>query len=285
MQNGVRFPLIDVFCNENGNFLADGFHRYAAHRTLTPNTPIRCRIHEGGITEARIFACGANTSNGLRRTCEDKRKAVKLLLQEEQCTQWSNRKIADYAQVSEVTVRRIRAELEATATVSQSIRRLCRDGRVINITRIGHQYPFEEPPEPEETFRMNADGRMVNIYGFDFKANKRCEACEFWSTKTGICNYVEQQIPSWTPVCSGYVKRDIEGEDDPLPSIPYYSTRPGKKTTAVHKPHQKHVRATRVKCDLFPENPELTACEIRHRLGEEFLAALGKAIETITAEN
>jgi hypothetical protein len=80
MRDGIEFPPIDVFTDEQSGqcILADGFHRYTAHLSIKPNEPIRCLVHEGRVDDARIFACGANAKHGLRRTNEDKRKAVKF---------------------------------------------------------------------------------------------------------------------------------------------------------------------------------------------------------------
>jgi hypothetical protein len=45
-----------------------------------------------------------------------------------------------------------------------------------------------------------------------------------------------------------------------------------------------HVRQGHVKCKLYPDNAELSTIEIRHVLGEKFLAALGKAIKLVMNE-
>ncbi|WP_082378548.1 ParB/RepB/Spo0J family partition protein [Propionispora sp. 2/2-37] len=57
---------------------------------------------------------GANASHGLRRTNADKRKAVMMLLQDEEWSKWSNVKIAEQCCVSDMTVGRLRKELEET---------------------------------------------------------------------------------------------------------------------------------------------------------------------------
>jgi hypothetical protein len=210
MQRGDQFPPIQVYFEETSGeyILADGFHRYTAHVSLHPNELIMCLVHEGDIADARIFACGANTKHGLRRTNEDKRKAVKLILQEPKCSEWSDRKIADYIKVSEALTRTIRAQLESSAHKTHlNGKRIGKDGKSYPVKT----YAFDEEPEPETNYRTNANG------------NPRGE-------------------------------------------------------------HAFHIRKKSVKCKLYPKNPQLSACEIRAELGEEFLFALQNAIRTITQE-
>jgi chromosome segregation ATPase len=37
--------------------------------------------------------------------------------------------------------------------------------------------------EPESNIRTNADGKTVNVRGFDFKAHRRCKQCFDWEDK------------------------------------------------------------------------------------------------------
>lgn len=82
------------------------FHRYrAADRAAIP-----AEVREGTQRDAILFACGANTAHGLRRTNEDKRKAVGLLLADAEWSKWSDREIARQCSVGVMTVGRVRAE-------------------------------------------------------------------------------------------------------------------------------------------------------------------------------
>ena len=64
MRNGVAFPPIVVFGNDDGPFhVGDGFHRLWAHLLAHPDaTDIECRVHPGDRDDALLFACGANAS-------------------------------------------------------------------------------------------------------------------------------------------------------------------------------------------------------------------------------
>jgi ParB-like nuclease domain len=110
MRDGVKFPLIDVFGNEDGSFYpAHGFHRLEADRLAHPDAEeIECRVHPGNRDDALLFACGANTQHGLRRSRSDKTKAVATLLCSEQWSEWSDREIARQCGVSHGFVAAVR---------------------------------------------------------------------------------------------------------------------------------------------------------------------------------
>ena len=66
-----------------------------------------------------LFSVGANATHGLRRTNDDKRRAVLTLLSDAEWSQWSDREIAKRCGVSPDTVGRIRAESPLTESDSE----------------------------------------------------------------------------------------------------------------------------------------------------------------------
>jgi hypothetical protein len=112
MRDGVKFPPIDVFSNEDGTFhLADGFHRLDARRSAHPEVQeIECKVHPGNRDDALLFACGANARHGLRRRCSDKLKAVMTLMCSETWSGWSDREIARQCGVSHRFVASVRSK-------------------------------------------------------------------------------------------------------------------------------------------------------------------------------
>lgn len=108
---GVAFPPIDVFHDGSSYWLADGFHRYFAHKRASV-TAIDVTVHTGTLRDALLFSVGANSKHGLRRTNEDKRRAVMVLLNDLEWSEWSDIKIAETAGVSSATVHRIRKSLQ-----------------------------------------------------------------------------------------------------------------------------------------------------------------------------
>lgn len=107
-RDGASFPPVIVFHDGTNHWLADGFHRTAGHEEAG-ETEIEADIRPGTQRDAVLFACGANATHGLRRTTEDKRRAVILLLRDPEWSGWSDHEIARRAHVSQPFVGKLRA--------------------------------------------------------------------------------------------------------------------------------------------------------------------------------
>ena len=284
MKDGVEFPPLDVFNDGTSPkyVLGDGFHRLQSHCSFRPNEPIKCRVHLGTVSDAIIFAAGANATHGFRRSNEDKRKAVKMILLEPQCVTWSDRKIADHVQVGKTLVFNVRTALESGGLKDHMKgKRTGKDGK----TYPARRNPAGEAPEPESHIRTNADGKTVNTKGFDYRDHRRCDECGLWSLETGLCARDDSPQPSWTPACSDWRKRHGELQPEKEPAVERLQTRSEKETTRTNKPKSPYVRQDHQMCKLYPENAELSAIEIRHVMGEEFLLSLQKAIKLVMNED
>jgi ParB-like nuclease domain len=114
MRNGVAFPPIVVFGYADGPFyLGDGFHRLKALLLARPDADhVECDVHPGDRDDALLFACGANSQHGLRRSRSDKEKAVTTLIDTPRWSGWSDREIARQCGVSHPFVAAVRRELE-----------------------------------------------------------------------------------------------------------------------------------------------------------------------------
>lgn len=112
IKGGATFPPITVYFDGVSYWLADGFHRYEAY-ALAQVYDAPADIRQGTQRDAILFSVGANASHGLRRTNDDKRRAVQTLLNDPEWAVWSNREIARQCQVDEKTVRRYREEASA----------------------------------------------------------------------------------------------------------------------------------------------------------------------------
>jgi hypothetical protein len=187
MSDGVAFPPIDVFRDEDGAFyLANGFHRLDAQQSAYPDVEdIECRVHLGNRDDALLFACGANARHGLRRSGRDKMKAVTTLLRSEKWSGWSDREIARQGGVSHgfvaaarrrhldtcpVAGRAEEAGAADAASAPDRRRTVRRGGRRydMNTARIGTGRPTSDqankvPPKPTlnpyEWSQANAQGR------------------------------------------------------------------------------------------------------------------------------
>jgi hypothetical protein len=107
MRDGAIFPPVTIFFDGATYWLADGFHRWAAALQVGLPT-IEADVRNGSKRDAILFAFGANTTHGLRRTSGDKRKAIMRLLNDAEWGQWSDREIAKHCGVDHKTVGTLR---------------------------------------------------------------------------------------------------------------------------------------------------------------------------------
>ena len=107
LSSGVVFPPVVVFFDGTDYWLADGFHRDGAHEALgIPQ--IQCEVRAGTRRDAVLYAVGANEAHGLRRSNDDKRRAVLILLDDEEWSRWSDREIARRVRVGHPLVAELR---------------------------------------------------------------------------------------------------------------------------------------------------------------------------------
>lgn len=124
--DGVGFPAITVFTDGSSYWLADGFHRHAAHKQAGKEI-ISAIVKLGSKRDALIFACQANGKHGLPMTTADKRRAVELLLNDPEIAEtlrdkdddtWTQRKIARHCGVSHTFVANLIREREQHGNVA-----------------------------------------------------------------------------------------------------------------------------------------------------------------------
>jgi hypothetical protein len=108
---GVKFKGVTVFDDGKNIWLADGFHRYHAHKRAGYKT-IECDIKTGTKRDAWIFSRSANADHGLQRTNEEKRDIVISVLEDIEYADATDREIAKICRVSAMTVGRVRKALE-----------------------------------------------------------------------------------------------------------------------------------------------------------------------------
>ena len=126
MQDGAEMPPCIVVWDTKAYWLCDGFHRVTAAQSLKWKS-IKCEVIEGSREDAMWLAAAANLKHGVRRSNNDKRRAVLMALA---CnTEASNRDIGKHCAVSGEMVRLCRQqadavdelEAEASATVSDAV--------------------------------------------------------------------------------------------------------------------------------------------------------------------
>lgn len=93
------FPAVEVFRIGGKLYVVDGFHRVKA-AALAKVEKIPANIRQGTPDDALLFCVQANSTHGLRRSNEDKRRAVEMLLDHPTFSQLGKKKIAALAGVS-----------------------------------------------------------------------------------------------------------------------------------------------------------------------------------------
>jgi len=145
--DGGKLPAIKVFHDGIYNWVADGFHRFFAHKKAGV-TEIECSVETGTLRDAVLYSVGANNDHGLRRTNDDKRKAVMTLLEDLEWRDWSDGEIARRCRVSTMTVGRIKKTLNLDVTEKKYVSRGTQ--KVMNTENIGKE-KVEKVESVEET--------------------------------------------------------------------------------------------------------------------------------------
>lgn len=113
IKEGTEFPPISVVFDGTDYYLADGFHRLLAAQKAG-KAAINCDVINGTLRDAVLYSLSANHNHGLRRSIEDKRKAVLTMLEDFEWAEWDDREIARQCHVSHPFVAKMRAALKAT---------------------------------------------------------------------------------------------------------------------------------------------------------------------------
>jgi hypothetical protein len=145
--NGTVFPNITAFFDGIHYYLVDGYHRYFAYKKAGVED-VSVDVLNGTLRDAVLYAVGVNSDHGLRRTPDDRRKAVMTLLDDMEWAEWSDRVIAKHCNVSAMTVGRIRKSLNLEQTEKKYINKQGNE-TVIKTDNIGRK--AEEPAhDPRE---------------------------------------------------------------------------------------------------------------------------------------
>lgn len=142
---------LTVFYDGTDYWLGDGFHRIES-ATRAGLLSVPCDVREGGRREAVLHACGANASHGLRRTREDVRRAIDILLRDPEWGQWSDREIARRVGCSHPTVASMRQEMSRLSGKNYQIaeRTVSRNGTTYTQTPPARPAPVQTAVEEDD---------------------------------------------------------------------------------------------------------------------------------------
>lgn len=151
IEGGESLPPMTVFFDGVDHWLADGFHRFHAYCRLN-REKVTVECNQGDKRAAILYSVSANTTHGLRRTNEDKRKAVLTLLKDEEWSKWTDSAIAKSCCVDHKTVTKIRSGMSdpslGKSQVSDERTYITKHGTqaTMNTAKIGKTKPIEPPP-------------------------------------------------------------------------------------------------------------------------------------------
>ena len=128
LASGAEFPPVTAYRQDGKIWLADGFHRVAAHRALGL-ADIQATVTDGDKETAMIQAALANARNGRLMLKDQKQEAAKRL---QKLTNWSNRKIARELSMASRTVDRLLSAPNDADTP-----------RAVAVTRAGTNYTMD----------------------------------------------------------------------------------------------------------------------------------------------
>lgn len=124
MKDGDAFPPVKLFYDGKDYWLADGFHRIEATIEFGSSV-IKADVHQGTQRDAILDSVGANSKHGLRRSRDDMRRAIQVLLKDNTWSKWSDREIArrvgcDHKTVAAERGRSPSGEIPQTRTVERN---------------------------------------------------------------------------------------------------------------------------------------------------------------------
>lgn len=164
---------IDVCQDAKALWPYDGRHRIAGWRKAGRKT-ILARVRPGTLRDAILLSCGANTRHGLKRTADDKRRALRTLLADAEWAAWPDARIARAAGLPGGGGRQMVAEVRAELS--------CYTGGMRTAERGGVSYPIDVSnlvgPKEAEAFKELPEAVQVKARKAAEERAKREAAAE-----------------------------------------------------------------------------------------------------------
>jgi hypothetical protein len=204
MLAGAKFPPVVVYFDGKKYWLSDGFHRLYGAEAAGMDA-VRAEVREGSRRDALLHSLSVNAEHGHRRTNEDKRRAIDIMLDDRQWTRWSDSQIATQCGVDHKTV-------AARRSTRNSILGNSQDGARI-VTRAGTTYEMntanigtaDQRANVEAAVEAEADEAKDTPEPFDWEAAKlRNSAMEAIRAIAAL--------PSIDDVIAAWVKSNSYGE-------------------------------------------------------------------------
>jgi hypothetical protein len=281
LRDGAIFPPVVVFHDGTFWWLADGFHRYHAHRQAGVEK-IEADVRVGTLRDAILFALGANTEHGLRRTNADKRRAVETMLTNEVVAKddggnpWSDREVARLCRVHHDTVGRIRTELSGGIRHIDTTSRAVKRGDqtyVQNTARIrrsnrARRNLVRTPHGEFDPRRLHAEDGPVPMRSISLPLNDPSQAAKIFLARYGK-DYVRQVVDEWI-----HLLKDKTGAVEPI--APEAGCIPAEDVKSL-RAYMRDVRRHRTPIEL-PHDPHAAVQVLVKAMGLDYVRALRKAL-------
>jgi hypothetical protein len=162
MQEGSKFPPVEIITDGKSNFLLNGFHRYFAHLKLN-NKYIEANIVNGTQRQAIWLSFSANKENAFPRQFGTEKEIVQKILKDEQWSKKSTREIANHVGVTERYVFKIQSALKTYPMNSSEDKPDSKPEKQLfradtrNVKRGGSEYEMKKPVKKV----LDATGKQV----------------------------------------------------------------------------------------------------------------------------
>jgi len=164
-------PPCKVVVVTGTNYLTSGWHRYHAFKKGGRDT-LPCTVTEGDFEDAVLEAAAENHDHGIRRSPEDKRKAIREVLETTKFADKSDRMIAEHCHVSEHTVAAVRKQQTTENKGNGKGRAQTRTSQTKRLDAKGREQPATKPPQP----LCASCARLVRVHRKE--SVKGCEDCK-----------------------------------------------------------------------------------------------------------
>ena len=144
ISEGVEMPPIKVVSIQNQLYVVDGFHRVHAYRNQGRDR-IEAEVIESTAQDALILAISANQAHGLRRSIQDRNKAVEMALEDIELARQSDRQLAKLCGVSQPLVSSVRARMDKPKSLSKFARKSQFKSKPYEVKDLSPPTAFGEP--------------------------------------------------------------------------------------------------------------------------------------------